>query len=131
MLRFSLPGYFGVFLMLSFPEPVTALISAINFGDLELMLAAFVDDALVNDQLINYWGKQQIFGWASRDIIQEHLTMQVVSGIAHYQQFISTVHIDGDFDKRGLPDPLVLTLYFSFCLDKITQLIILRNHSGF
>jgi hypothetical protein len=38
--------------------------------------------------------------------------------------------VDGLFDKRGLPDPLVLAFYFSSYDDKIVQLIILRNQSG-
>jgi hypothetical protein len=32
-----------------------------------------------------------------------------------------------NYDKRGLPDPLVLAFYFSAHEDKIVQLIILRN----
>jgi hypothetical protein len=38
-----------------------------------------------------------------------------------------TANIDGNYDKRGLPDPLVLTFYFSAHGDRIAQLIILRN----
>jgi hypothetical protein len=38
--------------------------------------------------------------------------------------------VDGLFDKRGLPNPLVLVFYFSSGGDKIVQLIILRNQSG-
>jgi hypothetical protein len=41
-----------------------------------------------------------------------------------------TAHVDGLFDKRGLPDPLVLAFYFSFSGNKIVQLIILRNQTG-
>jgi hypothetical protein len=35
--------------------------------------------------------------------------------------------VDGDYDKRGLPDPLVLAFYFSVHREKVVQLIILRN----
>ena len=40
-----------------------------------------------------------------------------------------TVHakIDGTYDKTGLPDPLILTFYFTLREAKITQLIILHN----
>ena len=34
---------------------------------------------------------------------------------------------NGDYEKRGLPDALVLAFYFSAHEDKIVQLIILRN----
>jgi hypothetical protein len=34
---------------------------------------------------------------------------------------------DGEYDKTGLPDPLVLTYYFTVRGDRIVQLIIIRN----
>jgi hypothetical protein len=36
-------------------------------------------------------------------------------------------NVDGHYDKRGLPDPLVLAFYFTVQSDLIVQLIILRN----
>lgn len=89
-----------------------------------------VDDALVNDQLVDYWGKEVIAAWAARDIIGERLTLQIVKIIQHYGHSIVTAHVDGLFDKRGLPNPLVLAFYFSSSGNKIVQLIILRNQSG-
>ena len=38
-----------------------------------------------------------------------------------------TADVDGNFDKRGLPDPLVLAFYFTPHNDVIIELIILRN----
>jgi hypothetical protein len=70
-------------------------------------------------------GKQAIREWATRDIIGERLTMDVVKLVEHYEHFIVTANIDGNYDKRGLPDPLVLT--FLGHGDQIVQLIILRN----
>jgi hypothetical protein len=112
------------------PTAVAAYIHATNLGDLDALLGTFVDDALVNDQLQDYWGKEAIALWAARDIIGERLTLKVVKTVEHYGQLIVTAHVDGMFDKRGLPDPLVLTFYFSSYREKIVQLIILRNQSG-
>ena len=112
------------------PPSVAAYIRASNLGDLDALLTTFVDDALVNDQLTDYWGKQAIASWAARDIIGERLTLQVVKIVQHYGNSIVTAHADGLFDKRGLPDPLVLAFYFSSHDNKIVQLIILRNQSG-
>ncbi len=112
------------------PAPVAAFIQATNLGDQEALLATFVDDALVNDQLQDYWGKPAISVWAARDIIGERLRIDVVHTVAHYGHLIVTAHVDGLFDKRGLPDPLVLAFYFSSHDSKIVQLIILRNLSG-
>jgi hypothetical protein len=112
------------------PPPVATYIRATNVCDLNALLATFVDDAVVNDQLTDYWGKEAIAAWAARDIIGEQLTLNVVKNVQHYGHSIVTAHADGLFDKRGLPDPLVLTFYFSFYENKIVQLIILRNQSG-
>jgi hypothetical protein len=112
------------------PPAVAAFVHAINLGDLDALLATFVDDALVNDQLRDYWGKEAITAWAARDIIGERLTLEVVATVEHYGHSIVTAHVDGLFDKRGLPDPLVLVFYFSSYDNKIVQLIILRNQSG-
>jgi hypothetical protein len=112
------------------PPPVADYIRATNLSDLDALLETFVDDALVNDQLRDYWGKEAIADWAARDIIGERLTLKVVNTVQHYGHSIVTAYVDGLFDKRGLPDPLELAFYFSSQDDKIVQLIILRNHSG-
>jgi hypothetical protein len=112
------------------PAPVSDYVRATNSGDLVTLLSTFAHDALVNDQLRDYWGRHEIEGWAARDIIGEHLTMRVVDSVHHYGHVIVTAHVDGTFDKRGLPDPLAMAFYFSAHGDKIVQLIILRNQSG-
>jgi ketosteroid isomerase-like protein len=112
---------------ITLPPPVAAFVEATNSFDLERLLATFADDALVNDQLRDYWGKAAIRGWAERDIIGERLTIAVTKVVRHYDNLIVTADIDGDFDKRGLPDPLVLAFYFTPHNDLIVQLIILRN----
>jgi hypothetical protein len=75
----------------------------------------------------DYWGKPAIREWAKHDIIGESLTMNVTKVINHYGNFIATANVDGNYDKRGLPDPLVLAFYFTPQSELIVQLIILRN----
>jgi hypothetical protein len=112
---------------ISLPPLVAAFVEATNGFDLERLMVTFADDALVNDQLRDYWGKAAIKHWAERDIIGERLTIAVTKVVRHYDNFIVTADIDGNFDKRSLPDPLVLTSYFTPHNDLIIQLIILRN----
>ena len=111
------------------PPLVAVYVEATNSFDLERLVATFADDALVNDQLRDYWGKPAIREWARRDIIGERLTMNVTKVIDHHGNFIVTANVDGDFDKRGLPDPLVIAFYFTVQSDLIVQLIILRNRN--
>jgi hypothetical protein len=109
------------------PPPIAAYVEATNDFDLDRLLGVFADDALVNDQLRDYWGKPAIREWAARDIIGESLTIDVTTVVEHHGNFIVTANVDGTFDKRGLPDPLVLAFYFTLRADQIAQLIILRN----
>ena len=109
------------------PPMVAAYVEATNSFDLERFMSTFAEDALVNDQLRDYWGKPAIREWAKRDIIGERLTMNVTKVINHYDNFIVTANVDGNYDKRGLPDPLALAFYFTAQSDLIVQLIILRN----
>ena len=121
------PGDGAVFKL---PSAVAGFVAATNGRNLDALVATFVDDALVNDQLRDYWGKDAIKAWAAGDIIGERMTLEVVGAVDHYGHCIVTAHVDGLFDKRGLPDPLVLAFYFSSYKDRIVQLIILRNHAG-
>jgi hypothetical protein len=112
------------------PPAVAAYVRATNSSDLEDLLATFADDAFVNDELRDHWGKQAIREWAAREIIGRRVTMYVLNVIEHYGHVIVTANINGDFDWRGLPDPLVLAFHFSASSGRIVQLIILHNQSG-
>jgi hypothetical protein len=109
------------------PPLIAAFVEAANDFDLDRLMGTFSDDALVNDQLRDYWGKAAIRNWAERDIIGERLTITVTKVVSHHGNFVVTANVDGDFDKRGLPDPLVLAFYFTSHDELIVQLIILRN----
>jgi hypothetical protein len=114
---------------LSLPSVIRAYIDATNNVDLQRLVATFADDALVNDQLCDYWGKPAISEWAQHDIIGENMKMEVTKVVKHYGNYIIEANVDGSFDKRGLPDPLVLAFYFTVEGNQIVQLIILRNRS--
>jgi len=110
------------------PDPARSFIEASNAGDLQALLSTFADDALVNDQLFDHWGKVKISRWAKEEIVGQKLGIHVINVLKHYEEVIVTACVDGAFEKKGLPDPLVLAFYFSFSAEKIVQLIILRNH---
>jgi hypothetical protein len=80
------------------------------------MVAAFASDALVNDIQREFWGPDAIRRWADREIIGD---------------VIVSAAVDGDYDKTGLPDPLVLTFYFSLDGGQISRLIIAGNKPGY
>lgn len=112
------------------PVPVVAYIDGSNAFDLNAVVAAFAETALVNDQLHEYVGVSAIRNWAAREIISDRVTMEVTRTALRGNNIAVVANIDGEYDKTGLPTPLTLTFYFSIGGDRIEQLIILRNKTS-
>ena len=85
-------------------------------------MATFAEDALVNDQLRDYWESFNTERGQARFDYDE-LTMSVTKVIDHYGNFIVTANIDGHYDKRGRLDPLALALLFhrSLVIDRLAD----------
>jgi ketosteroid isomerase-like protein len=112
---------------LHLPAPVAAYIAATNAADIEAFMATFAEDALVNDHRNEFADRDAIRDWAQREIIGDRVTMDVTGARCRGDTVAVTAKLDGDFDKTGLPDPLVLTFYFSVSGARIVQLIIVHN----
>ncbi len=111
-------------------KPVAAYVAATNAFDGKAMMATFADDAIVNDIQREFVGKAAIMAWSYKDILGAKVTLAPTKARLHYGDEIVTFKVDGQFEKAGLPDPLLLTYYFSLRDDKICRLIILRNKTG-
>jgi hypothetical protein len=109
------------------PRPVREYIEASNAFDGERLIAAFADGALVNDARREFWGVDAIRQWSEREIIGDRVTLEVRDVVEHDGEVIVRGLMDGDFDKTGLPDEIVLTHYFTVRDDRIVTLIIIRN----
>lgn len=109
------------------PAPVSDYIAATNDFDIDGMMRTFAEDAIVNDHRNEFAGLDMIRNWAQREIIGDRVTMQVAGATCRGNAVAVTARIDGNFDKTGLPDPLVLTFYFSVSGERIDQLIIVHN----
>ena len=112
------------------PSPIVEYIEASNSFDGERLAAAFADDAMVNDARREFWGVRAIKSWSDKEIIGDKVTMDVTEAKEHYGDIIVDALMDGEFDKTGLPDELILTHYFRVQGDKIVSLIIIRNVPG-
>jgi hypothetical protein len=114
------------------PAPVRDYFTAMNALDSAAMAAPFASDGLVNDIHREFRGPQAIRRWADRESIGDKVTWKAFTDARdHHGDYIVSAEIDGEYDKTGLPDPLVLTFYFSLRDDKITRLIILSNKPGY
>jgi hypothetical protein len=112
------------------PSPVSAYVEATNSFNIDRFIAAFADDALVNDHRDEFVGKEQIRAWAAREIIGDHVSMKVVDVRLLGDHVALKAEVDGDFDKKGLPSPLVLAFYFSVSAGRISALVIVNNKTA-
>ena len=114
------------------PAPVRDYFTAMNALDSAGMVAVFTSDGLVNDIQREFWGPEAIKRWADRESVGDKVVWKAFTDpMAHHGDYIVSAEVDGEYDKTGLPDPLVLTYYFSLENDKITRLIISANKPGY
>ncbi len=107
--------------------PVSAFLDAVNRRDHHALVLTLAEDAVVNDQLQEYCGLPAIVSWAEAELFE---TQTCISSLSVYScHNHQTVHarIDGNFDRRGMPDIIRISMYFSTDDAKITQLIIVRS----
>jgi ketosteroid isomerase-like protein len=113
--------------MTQLPEAVQAYTTAGNAFDLDGLVRCFADDALVNDNHREFWGRGAIRDWLARELVGDSVTADVVEVTEHHGDFVVRAEMDGTYDKTGLPDPLVLTHYVKLDGGQIVQLIIVHN----
>ena len=113
-------------------QPVTALppvvaehIAAIDAFDNDRIVATFAPDAFVNDNRREIWGTEAISKFIAKEIVGDHVTMEVREVIDHYGDIIVRARYDGDYDKTNLPDELIMTNYFAVRDGKIVSLTII------
>ena len=109
------------------PKVVADHIAACNAHDAEAWMATFAPDAMVNDIQREFIGTEAIRAFADKEIFGDKVTMAVHRAWDRHGDVTVHAKMDGTYDKTGLPDPLILSFYFSLRGDKITQLIIVHN----
>jgi ketosteroid isomerase-like protein len=106
-------------------------VTAVNAFDEDAIVATFADDALVNDAHREFWGADAIRRWVAKEMVGDHVTIDVTEVIEHGGQTIVRGRYDGDFDKTNLPDELILSNYFTIADGKIASLIVIHNTPGY
>jgi len=109
------------------PAAVQGYIDGGNAFDSDAVSNWFAEDALVNDARREFWGVDAIRRWLDREVIGDKVTMDVTSSFEHHGDVVVNALMDGDYDKTGLPDRLILSHYFTVSDDRIVRLIIIRN----
>lgn len=109
------------------PKIVTDHIDACNAHDIDAWMATFAPDAMLNDIQREFIGPDAIRGFGKKEIFGDNVTMAVHRAWDRHGDIIVHAKLDGTYDKTGLPEPLILSFYFSLRGDLITQLIIVHN----
>ena len=109
-------------------DPVIAShIAAINSFDVDAITETFADDALVNDFSREFWGRENIRAFVAKELAGDHVTMEAVEAIDNAGMWCVRCRYEGDYDKTGLPDPLILTNYCAVRDGKIAFMATILN----
>ena len=104
------------------PQTVAAYIRAINHHDAAAFITLFADGAVVNDVGREFRGLAAIKAWSDREIFEAQVALEVVDVADRNGETVVTAKVDGNFDRTGLPDPLILSHHIMVEGDKIVGL---------
>ncbi len=110
------------------PDVLGRHIDAVNAHDTDAIMATFADDAFVNDNHREFWGAEQIRKWVDAEMVGPRVRIAPTELVRHGDVFVLRGQYDGDYDKTGLPDPLILTNYATVRDGAIGTLIIIKNN---
>ena len=105
------------------PPVIASHIAALNASDLDAAVATFADDAYVATQA-EARGLEAVRALLAKEFIDDHVTLEVHEVIDHHGDFIVRTRYEGNYDKTNLPDPLIMTNYFSLRDGKIITLAV-------
>ena len=109
------------------PGIIAEHIRAVNAFDTEAIAATFAKDAYVNDNHREIVGIDAIRRWVQKEIVGDHVTIEIREVVDHYDETIVRGAYAGDYDKTNLPKELILSNYFGLRDGKIVRLIIIHN----
>jgi SnoaL-like protein len=102
-------------------------IRAVNAFDADAIVATFAQDAYVNDNRREIVGIDAIRRWVEKEMVGDHVTIEVREVLDHYGDTIVRGAYDGEYDKTNLPKELLLSNYFKVRNGKIVSLVIIFN----
>jgi hypothetical protein len=108
--------------MVQLPPTAQAYVRSINDHDPAAFIALFADIAVVNDIGRDFHGHAAIKAWSDREIFDANVTLEVLDVADHDGETVATTKVDGNFDRTGLPDPVVINHHVTVEGDKIVGL---------
>ncbi len=90
------------------PATADAYVQSINNHDAVAFMALFNDAAVVDDVGRTFRGSAAIKDWSNREIFDADVTMEVLEVDKQDGQTVVRTKVDGNFDRTGLPNPVIL-----------------------
>lgn len=107
----------------SMPKEVAAYVESVNDHDSAAFIELFSTDARIADAGREFRGVAAIRAWGEHDIFAPLVTLEVIAVAERDGQTVVTAKVDGNFDRTGLPDPLIIDHYFTLAGGKIVGLV--------
>ena len=107
---------------------IAAHVAAVNRFDIDAIMDTFAEDALVNDVAREFWGRERIRAWITKEMVGDHVTLEPIEVVDNDGLYAVRCKFDGDYDKTNLPDPLIMTNYFRIRDGKIVTLFVIKNN---
>jgi hypothetical protein len=104
------------------PQTVAAYIAATNNHDAAAFIALFANGAVVDDVGREFRGLAAIKAWSDREIFDARVTLEVIDVADNDRETVLTTKVDGNFDRTGLPDPVIIDHHIAVEGDKIVSL---------
>jgi len=108
--------------MVQLPPTAEAYVRSINDHDPAAFNALFAESAVVNDVGREFCGPAAIKAWSDREIFDAKVTLEVLDAADHDGETVVTTKVDGNFDRTGLPDPVVINHHVTIEGNKIVGL---------
>jgi hypothetical protein len=112
------------------PAVVAQHLKAVNDFDVDAIMATFTEDAYVNDNRREIRGTSAIRAFVAKEFVGDSVTVDPIAVLDHYGDIIVRGKYDGTYDKSHLPDPLIMTSYFSIRDGKIVSLAVIFNQAS-
>src|SRR5262245_39276630 len=90
------------------PPTAAAYVRSINDHDAAAFVALFADRAVVNDVGREFRGPAAIKAWSDREVFAPRVTLEVLDVADRDGETVVTTQVDGNFDRTGLPDPVII-----------------------
>src|SRR5207237_549255 len=112
----------GAAMTMQLPPTAAAYVRSINDHDPAAFNALFVDEAVVNDVGREFRGPAAIKAWSDREIFEARVTLKVIDIADRDGETVITTKVDGNFDRTGLPDPVIINHHITTQAGKIVGL---------